>query len=271
MDVTYIPSVQRWNCKEKHPRKQFSVKVGSIMEDSPIALDKWLATIWLIANSKNGVSSYEVSRSIGVTQKSAWFMLHRIRLAMEDGTFNRASGIVEADETYIGTKKDAHKKLGRKPKAGWGHKHGVFTLVERGGKVRSLHVEGKMFDGVKKALAEVSKDATLMTDEASMYRNVGKEFAGHETVNHSIKEYVRGAAHVNTAENFFSIFKRGMKGVYQHCSGDHLHRYLVEFDFRYNHRAALEITDRERACIALQGIEGKRLIYKRPAEAHPAT
>lgn len=143
-----------------------------------------------------------------------------------------------------------------------------FLLVERGGKVRSMHIEGKMFDGVKEALKAVSKDAHLMTDEAKMYKNVGKEFASHQTVNHSLKEYVRGAAHVNTAENFFSVFKRGMKGVYQHCSGDHLHRYLVEFDFRYNYRASLNITDRERARIALQGISGKRLLYKGPVEAH---
>lgn len=254
-------------------RKPFSVTVGTVFERSKIPLTKWLLATHLLTSSKKGMSSHQLHRMLGVTYKTAWFMSHRIREAMkpsETPVMGSGGGIVEADETYIGTKKDAEKKLGRKPKAGWGHKHGVFTLVERGGKVRSLHIEGKMFDGVKEALKQVSKDAHLMTDQAKMYNNLGKEFASHQAVNHSIKEYVRGVAHVNTAENFFSVFKRGMKGVYQHCSGDHLHRYLVEFDFRYNHRAAMDITDRERARIALEGIEGKRLMYKRPAEAHPA-
>ena len=166
---------------------------------------------------------------------------------------------MEADETYIG------RKPGRKMRSGWGHKNVVFSLVERDGNVRSFHITGKMFDGIKKALREnVSPEARLSTDEARMYRKIAKQFAEHMTVNHSQDEYVRGDAGTNTIEGFFSVFKRGMNGVYQHCSSDHLHRYLAEFDFRYNHRAALEIDDTQRTVDALAGIGGKRLTYRSP-------
>ena len=154
-------------------------------------------------------------------------------------------------------------KPSRKVKAGTGHKHAVFSLVERGGYVRSTHLSGKVFDGIKESLkANVSPDAILMTDDARLYKKIAKQFADHQSVNHSQGEYVRGDAHTNTIEGFFSVFKRGMIGTYQNCSGDHLHRYLSEFDFRYNHRASLEINDNQRVVDALKGIEGKRLTYR---------
>ena len=244
-------------------RKPFSVTVGTVFERSKIPLNKWLLATHLLASSKKGISSHQLHRSLGVTYKTAWFMMHRLRLAMEptDNTpMGSGGGIVEADETYIGRRKGV-----KKAKAGHAHKQKVFALVERGGKVKSARVVGSMFDGVKQGLENVSLDAHLMTDEASLYRKVGKDFASHQAVNHSIKEWTRGNVHTNTIENYFSVFKRGMKGVYQHCREDHLHRYLAEFDFRYNHRSALEIDDKERARIALEGIGGKRLTYRRPS------
>ena len=242
-------------------RKQFSVTVGTVFERSKVPLNKWLLATHLITSSKKGISSHQIHRSLGVTYKTAWFMTHRIRCAMEtnDTNFGSGGGTVEADETYIGKRKGETKR-----RSGGGHKMKVFTLVERGGKVKSTHVSGNLFEGVKIGLTDVSPDAHLMTDEASMYRNVGKQFASHEAVNHGIKEYVRGHVHTNTVEGFFSVFKRGMRGVYQHCSEDHLQRYLAEFDFRYNNRSALEIDDRERCRIALEGIGGKRLTYRGP-------
>ena len=241
-------------------RKQFTVTVGTVFERSKVPLNKWLLATHLITSSKKGISSHQIHRSLGVTYKTAWFMTHRIRLAMEstDNTpMGSGGGIVEADETYIGRRKGV-----KKAKAGHAHKMKIFALVERGGKVKSASVSGSMFDGIKDGLTNVSLDANLVTDESTMYRKIGKAFASHETVNHSIKEWKRGNVHTNTIEGFFSVFKRGMKGVYQHCREDHLHRYLSEFDFRYNHRSALEIDDKERARIALEGIGGKRLMYR---------
>jgi ISXO2 transposase-like protein len=191
-------------------------------------------------------------------------MGHRIRLAMQDTSprlMGSGGGIVEADETYIGRK--PFRKKGR----GWGHKEQVFALVERNGKARSVHITGKMFDGIKKALADnVSPNARLATDEARMYRKIAKDYAEHMTVNHSKDEYVRGEASTNSIEGFFSVFKRGMTGIYQHCSSEHLHRYLSEFDFRYNHRSALGVCDVERADKLLHGITGKRLTYATSGE-----
>ena len=243
-------------------RKQFSVTVGTVFERSKVPLNKWLLATHLLTSSKKGISSHQIHRSLGVTYKTAWFMTHRIRCAMEstDTTpLGSGGGIVEADEAYIG-----HKKGYTKKQAGSGHKMKIFSLVERGGKVKSKSIPGNIFDGIKLGLTNVSPDAHLMTDQATMYRNVGKKFASHEAVNHSIKEWVRGNVHTNTVEGFFSIFKRGMKGVYQHCSEDHLQRYLAEFDFRYNNRVALDINDSERCRIALEGIGGKRLTYRQP-------
>ena len=250
-----------YKCCEKECRKQFSVTVGTVFERSHIPLSKWLAAAYLLCSSKKGMSAHQLHRTLGVTYKTAWFLAHRIRFAMADfgktGLMGSGGGIVEADETYVGRK--PFRKKGR----GGGHKNVVFSLVERDGNVRSFHISGKMFDGIKKALREnVSPEARLATDEARMYRKIAKAFAEHMTVNHSQDEYVRGEAGTNTIEGFFSTFKRGMNGVYQHCSSDHLHRYLAEFDFRYNHRVALKIDDTQRTVDALAAIGGKRLTYK---------
>ena len=199
-----------YNCREC--RRQFSVTVGTVFERSRIPLNKWIYATHMMASSKKGYSAHQLHRSIGVTYKTAWFMMHRLREAMKptfDEKFGSGGGTVEADETFIGTNKEAaaksQERLGRKPKAGWGHKNVVFTLVERGGKARSVHITGPMFAGIKTAMQDISRDANLMTDEASMYRNIGKDYASHETVNHSIKEYVRGTAYTNTVESSISI------------------------------------------------------------------
>ena len=247
-----------WKCKDC--RKQFSVTVGTVFERSKVPLNKWLLAVHLLTSSKKGYSAHQLHRNLGVTYKTAWFMAHRIRHAMENtdsSLMGSGGGTVEADETYIGRKKDTPIK------AGWKHKQAVFTLVERGGKARSFKIPGRAFDTIKAELFKnVSTDAHLMTDMLSAYNRLGKHFASHERVNHGEHEYVRGNAHTNTIESYFSVFKRGMKGVYQHCSEDHLHRYLAEFDFRYNHRTALEIDDKERSDAALKAIQGKRLTYR---------
>lgn len=246
-----------YKCKDC--RKQFSVTVGTVFERSKVPLTKWLLAAYLLCSSKKGMSAHQLHRTLGVTYKTAWFLAHRIREAMITpltGPLGSGGGTVEADETYIGRQK------GKRATGGWGHKQKVFSLVERGGKVRSMRIAGPMFDGIKEGLKHVSPDANLMTDEARMYRNVAKRFASHSTVNHSAGEYVRGNAHTNTIEGYFSIFKRGMKGIYQHCSEDHLPRYLTEFDFRYNHRSAIGVEDGQRFRDVLAGIEGKRLTYR---------
>jgi len=198
-------------------RKQFSVTVGTVFEHSHIPLSKWLAAAYLLRSSKKGMSAHQLHRTLGVTYKTAWFLAHRIRMAMsgfaKDGLLGGGGSMVEADETYIG------RKPGRKVRSGHSHKEMVFSLVERNGTVRSAHITGPMFDGIKKALCEnVSPEARLMTDDARLYRKIAKQFAEHLTVNHSQDEYVRGDAHTNTIEGFFSVFKRGMNGVYQHCN-----------------------------------------------------
>lgn len=250
-----------WKCYAC--RKPFTVRVGTIFEDSKVKLHLWLQAIILIAGSKKGISSNQLSRVLGVTLKTAWFMSHRIRLAMQDspaGLMGEGGGIVEADEAYFG------KVPGKEVRRGPGHKEMVFALVERGKGVRAVHIAEDKFEGIKQALkTNVSPEAVLMTDQARMYKNLGKQFADHQTVNHAKGEYVRGDAYTNTVEGFFSTFRRGMKGVYQHCSSDHLHRYLAEFAFRYNNRSALGIEDGQRAEHLLRGVVGKRLTY-RPAD-----
>jgi transposase-like protein len=246
-----------WKCKDC--RKQFSVTVGTVFERSKIPLSKWLAAAFLLCSSKKGLSAHQLHRTLGVTYKTAWFLAHRIRFAMTDtggGLMGSGGGAVEADETYIGTKKGAEKR------AGAGHKNQVFALVDRtSGRVKSRHVTD--FSQIRETLKEtVSPDAVLYTDQAKMYRKLGKQFAKHESVNHSKDEWKRGEVHTNTIEGVFSVFKRGMIGTYQHCGEQHLKRYLAEFDFRYNNRAALEISDRQRTDIALSQIGGKRLTYK---------
>jgi transposase-like protein len=241
-------------------RKQFTVTVGTVFERSKVPLHQWMQAVYLICSSKKGCSSHQLQRTLGVQYKTAWFMNHRLREAMKSpgGVMGSGGGTVEADETYIG------RKPGSVKRRGYAHKEAVFSLVERNGNVRSFHVNDVTAKTLKEKLVKnVSKSANLMTDDAGQYRRMHKEFASHEVVNHSAGEYVRGNAYTNTIEGFFSIFKRGMYGVYQHVSSHHLERYTTEFDFRYNHRQKLGFNDAMRAESLLKGIGGKRLTYRR--------
>ncbi len=236
-------------------RKQFSPTVGTIFEDSHIALTKWFMTIHLMCSSKKGISAHQLHRMLGVTYKTAWFMAHRIRHAMTQLTgATPLSGIVEADETYVGG-----KRIG----AGMGvrdHMVPVFALVERGGEVRSMVMPRVTANTLRAAIRTNVKPTThVMTDGANVYTNVSSDVASHETVNHHEKEYVRGIVHTNTIEGYFSLLKRGINGTYHHVAEKHLHRYLAEFDFRYNARKA---DDSIRTLAAIRGIEGKRLQYR---------
>ncbi len=241
-------------------RKPFTVKVGTIFESSHIPMRFWLQAIHLISSSKKGISANQLHRTLGITLKSAWFMAHRIREAMKSNSIEPLGGagkIVEADETFIG------KKIGFTKGTAWGHKMKVLSLVERGGTVRSSRLANLSRIGIEEAIrANVHIESRLMTDKAAYYKKPLKGFAGHETVDHGRDEYVRGEAHTNTLEGYFSVFKRGMKGVYQHCREKHLHRYLAEFDFRYNNRVALGVNDEGRAANLVQGVVGKRLTYR---------
>jgi len=242
-------------------RKPFTVKVGTVFEDSHVPMRFWLQAMYLLCSSKKGISSNQLHRTLGVTLKTAWFMSHRIREAMRVvgvGPLGGEGKTVEADETFIGRLEGQPKA-----KAGWGHKNAVLTLVERGGSARSFHVDSTTVAQIAPIVrANIAKETALMTDEGRQYLEVGAEFASHETVNHSQEEYVRGHVHTNTVEGYYSVFKRGMKGVYQHCKEKHLHRYLVEFDFRYSNRVRLGVDDVERTERALKGIVGKRLTYR---------
>jgi transposase-like protein len=230
---------------------------------------------YLLCASKKGISTHQMHRMIGVSYKSTWFMMHRLREAMRDGTFPIPVGgegkVVEADETYIGGKeknKHANKRTRHGLRAsGSVGKEAAFALVERGGSVHSFHVPAVNSDNVREILvSQVNRDSFLVTDESGIYKKVGREFAAHGKVNHSIGEYVRGEAHTNTIENYFSILKRGITGTYHHVSQQHLKRYLAEFDFRYNERSNLGVSDAVRAEKALKGIVGKRLTYRRTNE-----
>ena len=248
-----------------HCRKPFTVTVGTVFERSHVPLHKWVQALYLMCCSKRGISSHQLHRMLGVSYKAAWFMSHRIREAMRDGNLGPLGGLghtVEADETFIGPKKGIPK-----PQGGASHKHAVLALVERNGKVRSVHLD-EVTEIVAKVVGDnLARESWLMTDEACHYRQIGTEFAGHSRVHHGRGEYVDptdATIHTDTVEGYFGLFKRGMKGGYQHCAEKHLHRYLAEFDFRYNHRAALGTGDSERAVMALAGAKGKRLTYKRP-------
>jgi transposase-like protein len=242
-------------------RGNFSVTVGTVYERSHIPLHKWLLATHLLASSKKGISAHQLHRMLGITYKSAWFMCHRIREAMDDKTPTPMGGegkTVEVDETYIGQKANHTKDSGAH------HKMTVVTLVERGGRARSFKVDkATARDIVPIVRANVDKASKFMTDEARWYWKVGTDFEAHGRVAHKRGEYGRGDVHTNTVEGYYSVFKRGMKGVYQHCSERHLQRYLAEFDFRYSNRAKLGVSDAERAEKALKGIEGKRLTYRR--------
>jgi transposase-like protein len=246
-------------------RLTFTVTVGTLMERSHIPLHKWVAAFVLLTASKKGMSAHQLHRMLKITYKSAWFMAHRIREAMSDpkaGPLGGQNKVVEADETYVGGK--AKNRKNKVPA-----KQIVVSLVERGGKVRSRHVADVTGKTLRNAIVtQADRASYLMTDEATTYPKIGDEFAGHGTVNHSAEEYVRAYFwHTNTVEGYFSILKRGITGVYHQVSAQHLHRYLAEFDFRYNERARLGVNDAMRAEKAIKGIEGKRLTYRRTNES----
>ena len=254
-------------------RSQFRVTVGTIFEASHIPLRLWLQAMYLIAGSKKGISSNQLHRTLGLTLKSAWFMSHRIREAMRSGSLapmGSTGGVVEVDETIYG-RASTHPKGRRRKNAkitNSAHRNVILSLVERGGQVRSYHVEGSTVGQIIPIVtANISHEAQVMTDSAQLYKYRLGNFASHDRVDHSKEEYVRYelgrvVIHTNTVENVFSVFKRGMRGVYQHCSEKHLHRYLAEFDFRYNNRMALGVNDEQRAAAIVKGIVGKRLTYR---------
>jgi transposase-like protein len=236
---------------------QFTVTVGTVFERSKVPLSKWWLAAHLLGASKKGMSAHQLGRMLGVTYKTAWFMTHRIREAMRDLTPSPLGGqnkVVEVDETYVGGK--AANRKGKVPP-----KQAVVSLVERDGEVRTFHVANVTAKTLRPTIVTaVSRASFLMTDESPVYPKIGREFAGHGTVNHSAEEYVRAAFwHTNTAENYFSILKRGITGVYHHVSPAHLHRYCAEFDFRYNARHE---TDADRAALMMKGAAGKRLTYR---------
>ena len=249
-------------------RKQHRVTVGTVFESAHIPLPKMLQAVYLMSASKKGVSAHQMHRTLEITYKSAWFLCHRIREAMRDGKLTPMGGAgrtIEIDETIYGKLEEAPKHISR---GGNQFRNIVMTLVERGGPARSFHIDGTTLGTLVPIIrANINRETALMTDEASWYKPIGREFASHEAVIHTAKEYVRGNVTTNTVEGYFSLFKRGMKGIYQHCSEKHLHRYLAEFDFRCSHRVALGVNDGERAVKAMKGIQGKRLTYRQPASA----
>jgi transposase-like protein len=236
-----------YQCNEPECRQQFTVTVNTVFERSKIPLTKWLAALFLMTASKKGISAHQVHRMLGISYKSTWFLMHRLREAMREGGLLPTMG-----------------------GAGGAHKNTVLSLLDRNtGKVRSFHVATATVNDVAPIVrANVSKEAHLMTDQAKIYHKLGAEFSRHDTVNHQEDEYVRREGETvittNTIESYFSVFKRGMRGTYQHCAEKHLHRYLAEFDFRHNNRIALGVDDKDRANELAKGIVGKRLTYRRP-------
>jgi transposase-like protein len=271
--ATKRPGVYR--CAEAECRKDFTVTMKTVMERSKIALHKWMQGFHLMCSSKKGVSAHQLHRTLKITYEADWFMAHRIREAMATGGLAPLGGtgkIVEADETYYGPTEKPKPLL--KPRAtpytkggrtGPANKRAIVALVERGGNVRTFHVahaDKVTVGGI--VAANIAHESRLHTDESRLYTEIGALFSAHETVKHSAGEYVRGDVHTNSAEGYFGIFKKGMKGVYQHCKEKHLHRYLAEYDFRYNHRIKLGYNDGDRAALAVKGAAGKRLTYRGP-------
>lgn len=269
--VTYLEKARVYRCYGDHPRQKFSLKVGTIFEDSPIPLEKWLPAVWFLVNCKNGISSYEIHRALGVTQKSAWFMLHRIRLAMQTKSFLKLGGRgceIEADETFIGgaarfmhrSRKDRYTAAQR----GKGDKTAVFGILERGGELRTTvlpnnrkhHVQGEIRRHVK-------AHSAIYTDALMSYQGLKHQDFAHEVIDHAEK-YVDGRIHTNGLENFWSLLKRGLKGTYISTEPFHLFRYLDEQTWRYNNRATeeLNVTDGDRFRMAMGQITGKRLTFK---------
>jgi transposase-like protein len=282
----------RYRCGAKECRKDFSTITGTCMEQSHIGLSKWLWAFYMMCSSKKGISAHQIRRSLGVQMKTAWFMAHRVREAMKAGGLQAKLGgpgkVVMADETYHGqiaepskTRADGtpfkkNRLGGRGGGRGGANKRSIVTLVESGGQSRTFHVAAADLATVQKIVREnVHRESRLHTDGSPLYKGVGKEFAAHATVEHSMGEYVRytedGPVHNNACESYFSVFKRGMRGVYQHCQEKHLQRYLAEFDFRHNTRMKLGVDDKQRTERALAGAEGKRLTYRRThGEGHVA-
>jgi transposase-like protein len=264
-DHYWLATQWRWKCKNGKCGKQFSVKVGTVFEDSPLSLDKWLVTLWMLVNCKNGISSYEVASTIGVTQKSAWFMLQRLRKVLQNGDKTKLGGTVEVDESFIGGKaRNMHMNKRRKAMElkNRGGKTIAFGLLERGGKIRTEVVSNRDRATLQGQIRKhVEPGAEVLTDELHSYWGLEKEFA-HQIVNHAA-EYVRGHVHVNGLENFWSLVKRALGGTYVSVAPFHLFRYLDEQAFRWNHRSTKErkLTNAERFTIALSQIAGKRLTF----------
>jgi transposase-like protein len=252
-----------YKCKDC--RKPFSVTVGNVMERSHIPLSKWVLAAQLMASSKKSMSAHQLHRMLGTNYETAWFLFHRLREAANDlkgsDPIGGVNKVVEADEAFIGGIA-RNKAYGPPPK-----KYAIFTLVERDGEARSRHVADVTARTLRAAIvSQASRESYLMTDEAAVYERIGREFAGHGTVNHSADEYVRtgGFHHTNTVEGFFALFKRAIYGQFHNISEAHLHRYLAEADFKYNHRSGLGYEDTDRAAALLRGVKGKRLLYRQP-------
>jgi transposase-like protein len=273
--VVYLKTQKRWQCRGKHTRRQFSVKVGTIFEDSPIKLDKWFTAIWLITAAKNGISSYEIHRAIGVTQKTAWFMLHRIRLAMSSGSFAKLSGAVEVDETYVGGKVANMSKAKRSrmkgKSTGFAGKVAVLGLLERNTE-GSSRVRAKVIKNNKKPVLQnevrnhVESGSSIYSDALASYTGINAFGYDHEFIDHS-EAYVRGAVHTNGLENFWSLLKRAIKGTYVAVDPVHLFRYVDEQAYRFNNR---KDTDAGRFAGALDSVSGRRITYKELIGAQPA-
>jgi transposase-like protein len=266
-----------YRCAEKECRKDFTVTMKTVMERSHIALHKWVQAFALMTASKKGISAHQLHRTLDIHYQSAWFMSHRIREAMRQGGLKPLGGkgkVVEADETYYGSVPKSERravrtsgkpfiKRGKPP--GPANKRPIIALVERGGSVRTFHIPVANQATVQEIVrGNIARESRLHTDESKLYFGSHEHFVSHESVKHSADEYVRGDVHTNSAEGYFSIFKRGMKGIYQHCAEKYLHRYLAEFDFRYNHRIRLGYDDGTRAVLAVKNAAGKRLTYRQP-------
>lgn len=267
--VTYLANAKVYRCYGNHPKQKFSLKVGTIFEDSPLPLEKWLPAVWLICGAKNGISSYEIHRALGVTQKSAWFMMHRVRLAMQSGSFVKVGGNgseVEVDESFIGGKaRNMHKEKRAKAITGTGGKGKaiVFGILERGGKVRTQVIDDRKSKTVQPLIREhVAAGSALYTDAMLGYSGLESEFA-HQVIDHAV-EYVHGRVHTNGMENFWSLLKRGLNGTYVSVEPFHLFRYLDEQCFRFNNRATKDnpLNDSDRFYMAMSQVSGKRLTYK---------
>jgi len=259
-NVSFVPSRRLWQCKTRHPKAQFSIKVGTIFEDSPIGLDRWLTALWLLANCKNGISSYEIARDLGVSQKSAWHMMHRVRLAVQAGSLGMLSGEVEIDETFIGGKarnmhlRDRRRKISAPGPKG---KAVVMGILERAGEVRTFVVPGTWRKYLKPRIQEhVEAGSASFTDELKSYRGLESDYT-HQVIDHTV-EYVRGNVHTNGMENFWSLHKRGLHGTYVSVEPFHLFRYIDEQAYHFNKR---KLTDAERFSIAVEGIVGKRITW----------